>query len=163
MAGVSSSPARVQDALARGGVDARVVDLPDSTRTARDAATAIGCELGQIAKSMVFADAGGGGVLVLAPGDSDVAEDLVAGLVRHSVRMATPKEVRQLTGFAIGGVAPVGHATTIPVIMDERLLTFPQVWAAAGTPRSVFGIAPADLQRITGARVAPVSRLQRDS
>ena len=163
MAGVSSSPARVQDALARGGVDARVVDLPDSTRTARDAATAIGCELGQIAKSMVFADAGGGGVLVLAPGDSDVAEDLVAGLVRHSVRMATPKEVRQLTGFAIGGVAPVGHAITIPVIMDERLLTFPQVWAAAGTPRSVFGIAPADLQRITGARVAPVSRLQRDS
>ena len=163
MADVSSSPGRVQDALARGGVDARAVDLPESTRTARDAAAAIGCELVQIAKSMVFVSAGGEGMLVLAPGDSDVVEDLVTGLVHQSVRMATPKEVRQLTGFAIGGVAPVGHATTIPVIMDERLLTFPQVWAAAGTPRSVFGIAPADLQRITGARVAPVSRLQRDS
>ena len=81
---------------------------------------------------------------------------------RASVRMATPKEVRQLTGFAIGGVAPVGHATAIAVIMDERLSTFPTVWAAAGTPRSVFGIAPADLQRITGARVASVSRLQQD-
>jgi prolyl-tRNA editing enzyme YbaK/EbsC (Cys-tRNA(Pro) deacylase) len=161
VAGVSSSPGRVQDALALGGVDARVVDLPESTRTARDAAAAIGCELGQIAKSMVFVNAAGEGVIVLAPGDSDVAGDLVAGLVHQAVRMATPKEVRRLTGFAIGGVSPVGHATAIPVIMDERLLTFPQVWAAAGTPRSVFGIAPADLERITGARVASVSRLQR--
>ena len=160
---MSSSPARVQDALARGGVDARVVELPDTTRTARDAATAISCDLGQIAKSMVFVTAGGEGVLVLAPGDSHVAEDLVSRLVQQSVRLATPKEVRQLTGFAIGGVAPVGHATAIPVIMDERLLTFPTVWAAAGTPRSVFGVAPTALQRITGARVASVSRLQQDA
>jgi prolyl-tRNA editing enzyme YbaK/EbsC (Cys-tRNA(Pro) deacylase) len=153
---VSESTRRVIDALHAHGVEAEVREMPGSTRTARDAAAAVGCEVGQIVKSLVFASDDGRTLLVLASGPNRVDAD---GLARHlgaSVGMADPATVREATGFAIGGVAPVGLARELPVLMDEDLLRYDTVWAAAGTPRSVFPVAPDALRDVTGATVLAV-------
>ncbi len=153
----SSSTRRVLTALHALGLDAEVTEMPGSTRTAVDAATAVGCDVAQIVKSLLFSSADGRAWLVLAAGPNRVDTEELAAHVGGPVRMADPATVRAVTGFAIGGVAPVGLAEEVPVLMDEDLLAHDVVWAAAGTPRSVFPIAPEALRDATGATVVRVT------
>ena len=141
---------RVQEALRRAGLDVEIVELNESTRTAQEAAHAVQAEVAQIVKSLVFM-AEADPVLILVSGANRVDADLVANTLGRPIRQARAEEVRQATGFAIGGVAPVGLTRELPVYFDSTLLTFDRVWAAAGTPRSVFPIAPGELLRVTGA------------
>lgn len=154
---------RVLAAAERKGValDVRVFDA--STHTAEEAAAAIGCQLGQIVKSLVFVapSAGPDGLeavicLVSGPNRVDVAR-LAAITGEPEIRRATAREANELTGFTIGGIPPVGHTRPVRVIMDPDLGRFPTVWAAAGTPTAVFGVAPAVLRSLANAEVAPVA------
>jgi prolyl-tRNA editing enzyme YbaK/EbsC (Cys-tRNA(Pro) deacylase) len=141
---------RVTAVLARAGVDAEIREFPEGTRTAPEAAAAVGCEVGQICKSLVFR-VGEDPLLVIASGANRVDEG------RFGAVKADAAFVREQTGFAIGGVPPFGHARTIDTVIDEDLLAFGVVWAAAGTPRTVFAIAPAALVAASGGRVERVS------
>ncbi len=153
---------RVIEAAARKGVtlDVRVFD--ESTHTAQDAANAIGVELGQIVKSLVFVapDRAGGlePIVCLVSGTNrvDVAR-LAAVASAPDVRRATAREANDLTGFVIGGIPPFGHPRPVRVIMDPDLGRFPVVWAAAGTPTAVFGVPPAVLRTLSNAHVAPLA------
>ena len=131
--------------------------MPGSTRTAVDAAHAVGCDVGQIVKSLVFASGDHRAWLVLASGTNRVDTDRLGCVVGAPLEMADPDTVRDVTGFAIGGVAPVGLASDIPVLMDEDLLDHDIVWAAAGTPRTVFPIAPRALRDATRATIVGVA------
>ena len=142
---------RVQSALDAAGITARVVELPQSTRTAVEAAAAVGCEVAQIVKSLVFVDADGQAILVLTSGTNRVDEK------RLGLKRADAELVREKTGYAIGGIPPVGHATPLRTLIDEDLLRFERVWAAAGTPNAVFELLAADLPRITGGSVVNVT------
>ena len=156
---ISSSAARVQAILARAGGDHRVVRFAETTRTAEDAAVAIGTTVGQIAKSLIFrGKTSDRPVLVIASGANRVDEKAVAALVGEPIGRADPDFVRTHTGFAIGGVAPVGHLTPPVTLIDEDLLRFTEIWAAAGTPYAVFRLAPAELVPLTGGRVAAVAK-----
>jgi prolyl-tRNA editing enzyme YbaK/EbsC (Cys-tRNA(Pro) deacylase) len=150
---------RVQDALRSLGLSAEaeaVRELDDSIHTAPQAAAVVGCELGAIVKSLVFRGVDSGdGVLVLVAGDNRADEALVAGVVGEPVARADADFVRQVTGYAIGGVAPVGHPAPLRTVVDEDLLRFGEVWAAAGHPRAVFPVEPGALARAVGA--APVA------
>lgn len=150
----SDSTKRVQSALESHGVTTRVEEMPGSTRTAQDAADAVGCEVGQIVKSLVFATEDGDLVLALTSGSNRVDAARLADLVGKPVGMADPNVVREATGFAIGGVPPVGLTVSVPVYVDEDLLQYETIWAAAGTPRSVFAIEPEALVQITAGQVA---------
>jgi prolyl-tRNA editing enzyme YbaK/EbsC (Cys-tRNA(Pro) deacylase) len=131
--------------------------LDDAARTAQQAADALGVALGQIAKSIIFRrKADDAAVLVVTSGDRRVDEKKVAALVGRIGR-ADAEFVRARTGFAIGGVSPVGHATPPVTLIDRELLRFAEVWAAAGHPHGVFPLAPADLERLTGAPLADVT------
>jgi len=154
----SKSTRRVIAALHAHGVDTEVRDMPGSTRTAQDAADAVGCAVAQIVKSLLFASEDGRAWLVLASGPNRVDTDLLQERTGCSVSMADPATVREVTGFAIGGVAPVGLARDLPVVMDEDLLRHDVVWAAAGTPKSVFPVDPQVLRRISAADVVRVVR-----
>ncbi len=145
--------------MTAAGLESRVVELPQSTRTAADAAKAIGCQVGQIAKSLVFrASESGNAVLVIASGTNRVNETTIAAAIGEPIGKADADFVRARSGYAIGGVPPVGHATPMRTFIDEDLLRFDRVWAAAGTPNAVFELSPADeLQRITGGTVIRVS------
>jgi len=148
---------RVQEALAAAGGDHTVVALEQSARTSAQAASAVGCQVDQIAKSLVFRGARSQrAVLVIASGANRVDEAKLAALIAEPVGRADPDFVRQRTGFAIGGVAPVAHAEPLTILIDEDLLRWPEIWAAAGHPNTVFKLTPADLVRITGGRVAEV-------
>jgi prolyl-tRNA editing enzyme YbaK/EbsC (Cys-tRNA(Pro) deacylase) len=149
------SARRVQEALHELGVDVEVVELSDSTRTAPEAAAAVGCELGAIVKSLVFRGAHSGEpVLVLVSGDRRADEAALAEALGEPVQRAEAGWVREVTGYAIGGVAPVGHPAPVRTLIDDDLMRFETVWAAAGTPRTVFPIAPELLARVTGAAPA---------
>ena len=144
---------KVAERLRAAGLDVEVRELDASTRTAEEAAAAAGCELGQIVKSLVFAD-GDGPVLVLCAGDRRVDTTRVG----EDVRRATPDEVREATGFAIGGVPPLGHERPVRTVVDESLRRFATVWCAAGTPRAVFEVATDRLiEVIPGAEVREVT------
>lgn len=146
------SAQRVQATLAAAGVDARVIELAVAARTSQQAADALGVEVGRIAKSLVFrAAVSQRAVLVIAAGDRRVNEAVLAHALGEPVERASPELVREHSGFAIGGVAPVGHAKPMPTFVDASLRRFDTVWAAGGTPHCVFPIAPAELMRITGA------------
>jgi prolyl-tRNA editing enzyme YbaK/EbsC (Cys-tRNA(Pro) deacylase) len=148
---------RVQAALAAAGSEAKVIELPDSARTADEAAAALGCPVGAIVKSLVFrGEASGGLWLILASGDNRVNEKRLGRLLDDPLARADADAVRAATGYAIGGVPPLAHATALPAVMDEALLAYGTVWAAAGTPRCVFRSTPQEIARLTGARVAPV-------
>jgi prolyl-tRNA editing enzyme YbaK/EbsC (Cys-tRNA(Pro) deacylase) len=152
---LSSSAARVQQVLDAQGISLKVVELPNSTRTAVEAAHAVGCEVGQIAKSLVFISRQSHRpVLVIASGSNRVDEGKVGRLVGEKLRMASADEVRELTGFAIGGVPPVGHLQPLETWIDADLLEYKLIWAAAGNPRAVFALTPDELVRITGGSVA---------
>lgn len=154
---LSRSALRVQEALAAAAIACRVVELPTSTRSAREAAAAIGCKVEEIAKSIVFRRAGSGEpVLVIASGTRRVDEARVARLLGVEIEKADADFVRETTGFAIGGVPPIGHLRPIETLIDVGLLEYPEVWAAAGTPHAVFSLTPRQLVAITGGRVEEV-------
>jgi prolyl-tRNA editing enzyme YbaK/EbsC (Cys-tRNA(Pro) deacylase) len=155
---LSHSASRVQTALDFAGVTARVVELPRSTRTAAEAALAVGCQVGQIAKSLVFRGrASGQAILVITSGTNRVDERKLAAAVGEGIEKAPADFVREMSGYAIGGVPPVGHATAMCTFVDEDLLRFDRIWAAAGTPNAVFELCPADLPGMTGGRVIRVT------
>lgn len=151
---MSKSLARVTKALHDGGVESTPLEMPDETRTAEQAAAAAGCGLDQIVKSILFQGASGRLYLFLTAGGHQVDPSLASALAGEPLDRADGRRVRDVTGFAIGGVAPIGHLTPLPVWMDVRLMEFGQVWAAAGTPRHVFAIAPDVLARLSGAVLA---------
>ena len=154
---LNPSVRRVQDALAAFGGDHRVIELAAAARTAADAARALGCRVDQIVKSLVFRGRHTGrAILVTASGANRVDERRIAGLVAEPVEKADADFVRARTGFAIGGVAPVGHAEPLTTLIDEDLFAWEEIWAAAGHPNTVFRLAPADLVRMTGGRVVGV-------
>lgn len=155
---LSPSAKKVQAALTAFGLDLEVREFDASTRTAADAAKAIGCTVDQIAKSILFRAASSGRpVLVIASGVNRVDEKKVAALLGEKLGRADAEFVRTQTGFAIGGVPPVGHAVTPETFVDQDLMAFAEIWAAAGTPNAVFRLTPRDLARITGGRVAPIA------
>ena len=151
---MSKSLARVTAALAAAGLDIPPFEMGDC-RTAQAAAMAAGCTQDQIVKSILFAGQTSGRLyLFLTAGGNQVDLAKASALTGEPLGRAEARQVRDVTGFAIGGVSPVGHLTQSPVFMDPRLMDFAQVWAAAGTPRHIFPIAPQDLARITGAQLA---------
>lgn len=152
----SPSALKVQAVL---GDRFQVLEFDAPTRTAAEAAAAIGCSVPQIAKSLIFRTAQSQRpVLVIASGANRVDEKRVALLVGEPIGRADADFVRETTGFAIGGVPPVGHRTQPIALIDETLSTFAEIWAAAGTPNAVFMLAPDDLVSLTGGRVAAVAR-----
>jgi prolyl-tRNA editing enzyme YbaK/EbsC (Cys-tRNA(Pro) deacylase) len=147
-----ASAQRVQDELNRLGLEATVVELDQSTRSAGDAAAAVGCALGQIAKSLVFqGKSSGKPILVITSGVHRVDEAMLSRHTGESIGRASAEFVREATGFAIGGVPPVAHASPLTIYFDETLLEFQRIWAAAGTPRALFEVDPARLLAVTGA------------
>ncbi len=144
------SAQKVQEALAALGWPCQVVELSSSTRTAQDAAQAVGCNVGQIVKSLIFRGSRTGKpVLVLASGVNRANEKRLEELAGEPVGKADADFVRKQTGFAIGGVPPVGHVGPIETYIDADLLQYEEVWAAAGTPRTVFRLKPQDLPEMT--------------
>lgn len=154
---LSGSAQRVQDALAEKGVGLQVVELPDTTRTAQEAADAIGCTVGQIAKSLIFEGKDSGrAVLVIASGDNRVDTKKIAAALGEAIGKANATFVREETGFVIGGVPPVGHRQPLPTFIDQDLQQYEEIWAAAGTPFAVFRLTPAELVEIAPGRVMEV-------
>jgi prolyl-tRNA editing enzyme YbaK/EbsC (Cys-tRNA(Pro) deacylase) len=151
------SAQRVQDALYARGLTNQVIELPDSTRTAAEAAAAVGCTVGQIAKSLIFiGKQTGQGVLVIASGANRVDEKAVQALVGEKIGKADADAVRLLTGYVIGGVPPLGHAQVLATYIDEDLLQYEQIWAAAGHPNAVFALTGEELVAMTGGQVAAI-------
>ena len=144
---------RFEQWLDESGHGIAVRRFPEGTRTATDAARAVGCELDQIVKSLVFT-AGGRPVVALVSGPNRLDEGKLAALGGEPVGKADAEAARAATGYAIGGVPPFGHATDVPVFMDRDLLNFATVWAAAGRPDSVFEIQPDRLRELARATVA---------
>ena len=147
---------RFDDWLGTEARDLEVRRYPAGTRTAADAARAIGCEVGQIVKSLVFV-VGGAPVVCLVSGSNQVSPDRLAALAGEPVDKASADEVRHATGYAIGGVPPFGHVTSLPVYLDRDLLRYDEVWAAAGRPDAVFPITPLRLETLSGAIVADLA------
>lgn len=151
---MSKSLARVVLALQQAGVASAPIEMPDETRTAEQAAAAAGCALDQIVKSILFQGASGRLCLFLTAGGNQVDPARASALAAEPLGRADAAAVRRVTGFAIGGVAPLGHLSPLPTWMDRRLMDFPKVWAAAGTPRHIFAIAPGQLLAVSGADLA---------
>jgi Cys-tRNA(Pro) deacylase len=148
-----SASSRVLAALRRAGIETEILQFPQETRTAQDAAAAVGTTVAQIVKSLVFL-ADGRPVLALVSGANQVDPRKLADAAGVStVVKAAAGQVREATGFAIGGVPPLGHVRALPVFLDADLMRLDVVYAAAGTPNAVFAIAPAELRRITAAAV----------
>jgi prolyl-tRNA editing enzyme YbaK/EbsC (Cys-tRNA(Pro) deacylase) len=157
---LSAENRRVQEALAAAGSSARVEVLGESTRTANDAARAVGCPLGAIVKSLLFL-AEGQPVLVLASGDRQVDTARLAGLLgigRKKLKMADVEAVRRHTSYAVGGVPPLSHPQRLPTYVDSELARFDKVYAAAGSANAVFAIDREELVRMVGGRLADITR-----
>jgi prolyl-tRNA editing enzyme YbaK/EbsC (Cys-tRNA(Pro) deacylase) len=151
---LSPSAQRVQDALRAFGMTCQVVELPASTRTAAEAATAIGCRVEQIAKSLLFkGQTSGKPVLAIVSGNNRVSEQALSTAAGEPVAKADADFAKQQTGYVIGGVPPVGHVEKLESFIDEDLLQHNEIWAAAGTPHAVFRLTPGELQEITGGHV----------
>ncbi len=154
---LSPSAQKVQDTLRTLGFSNRVRELPQTTRTSAEAAQAIGCTVAQIAKSVIFkAKNSGKPVLVIASGTNRVNEKKLATYLSEPVEKPDAEFVRQRTGFVIGGVAPVGHTENLDIFIDEDLLQYERIWAAAGTPNAVFELTPADLVKMTGGKTVGI-------
>ena len=158
---VPSASQRVIDAAARKGVTLDVIVFDESTHTAEEAARAVGAEVGQIVKSLVFVadrDDGPEPCLVLVSGANMVDVSLLAAvLTEPRMRRATADEAREITGYSIGGIPPFGHTRPIRTVMDPDLGRFTTIWAAAGTSNTVFSVTPATLRVLTNANVAPIA------
>jgi prolyl-tRNA editing enzyme YbaK/EbsC (Cys-tRNA(Pro) deacylase) len=157
MQSLSTSARKVQAALDSFGLDCRVQELPSSTRTAKEAAQALGCRVSQIVKSLVFMGARTRKpLLLLVSGSNRVDEAKLAALIGEPVKKAGPDFVREKTGFVIGGVPPLGQVERLETFIDRDLLEHETLWAAAGTPRAVFRLRGSDLLTITAGRVIAV-------
>lgn len=155
---LSKNAKRVQSALAGFGLDLVVVEFPESTRTAQDAANAIGCQVEQIVKSLVFqCQPSGKAVLIAASGGNRVNEKRIKEILGEKIVRADVEFVKEVTGYPIGGVPPLAHTQPIETIIDEDLLQYEEIWAAAGTPNAVFRLSPQELVLITGGRVAEIT------
>jgi len=156
---LSPSARRVQDLLDAAGLGHQVVEHAGGTRTSEDAAAVVGCDVARIAKSLIFrAKESGRPVLVIASGANRVDEKAVGRLIGEKIERADPEFVRASTGYAIGGVSPIGHAVPPLVLIDADLMTLDFLWAAAGTPNAVFRLTPADLVALTGGRVEAIRK-----
>jgi prolyl-tRNA editing enzyme YbaK/EbsC (Cys-tRNA(Pro) deacylase) len=153
--------ARVQQLLGEMGLETDVIEFAGTTKTSADAAQQIGCSVAQIAKSLIFrAKQTNRPVLVIASGVNRVDEKALEALLGEKIGKADADFVREKTGYAIGGVAPIGHASPPVTFIDEDLLKLETIWAAAGTPFAVFRLAPADLERLTGGQVAKIAQIR---
>ncbi|MEL6572250.1 MAG: YbaK/EbsC family protein [Pseudomonadota bacterium] len=156
---MSKSLKRVQAALETLGIDSEVLEMSGETRTAQQAADEAGCDLDQIAKSVIFRGlVSGQAVLFLTAGGNQVETELASAVAGETLGKADAALIRSQTGFAIGGVSPVGHLNPIRAFMDPRLLDFDVVYGAAGTPRHIFPVAPELLREVTGAKVVAFVR-----
>ena len=154
---LSPSVQKVQDAIKNLGFSIEVVELEATTRTSEEAAQAVGCKVEQIAKSLVFhTGVSHRPILVIASGLNRVNEKKMADLISEPIGKADADFVRRHTGFAIGGVPPVGHLEKLEIFIDEDLLRYQEIWAAAGSPHAVFKLTPSDLVKMTGGRVTSV-------
>lgn len=154
---LSPAAQRVQDELRARGFAHQVIEHARSTRSAAEAAAAVGCTVAQIAKSIVFrAQPSGQAIMVVASGGNRVDETKVAALIGEGLGKADAAFVREATGYAIGGVPPLGHAQPVRILIDRDLLSHVTIWAAAGTPNAVFALAPGDLVAMTGGVVGDV-------
>ena len=162
MARKMKGPERFRAALDAASLECAIRTLPASTRTAVEAAAAVGCSVGEIAKSLVFR-AGDRAVVAVMSGDNRLDPEKLAAALGEDVSRADADFVRATTGFAIGGVPPLGHATPIDVFMDTDLFRFEEIWAAAGSPFSVFAIEPARLREAAGATVMTLKASGRAS
>ena len=158
---MKASARRVAEALDAAGVQTRVIECAQSTRTAEQAGAAVGTTVGRIVKSLVFM-AGQEPLVALVSGANRLDTERLAAHLGRPVRRAGAAEVREATGFGIGGVPPVGHARPLTVLIDRDLVAYDVVYAAAGTPHAVFPITPADLQRVTGGVVLDLAMRARD-
>ena len=160
---MSKSLKRVINALSTHGIDAEIREMADETKTAVQAANALGCDVDQIAKSVIFADASNPQELFLfiTAGSNRVDPEKSARHAGRGLAQADGSAIRRITGFAIGGVSPVGHVTPINAFLDSRLLEFDLVWAAAGTPRHVFSIKPVVLKIISRAQIIDFTVLKK--
>lgn len=155
---LSPTAQKVQDALSAQSFPYQVVESATTSRTAAEAAALVGCELAQIVKSLVFrTKESGRPVLVLTSGANQVNEWRIGALLKEPLEKARAAFVREHTGFAIGGVAPLGHPKALETFIDQDLLKLPEIWAAAGTPNALFRLAPGDLVKMTGGRVIKVT------
>jgi prolyl-tRNA editing enzyme YbaK/EbsC (Cys-tRNA(Pro) deacylase) len=154
---LSASAQRVQDALNAAGISTSIVEYDVPARTSAEAAAVLRCSVAQIAKSLVFRAASGAPVLVIASGANRVDEAKVSATVGESVGRADAVFVRERTGYAIGGIPPLGHANALTTLIDRELLCFDTVYAAGGTPHAMFPLSPADLVRVTSGTVVDVA------
>lgn len=155
---LSPSAQKVQDALRALGLANEVQESEHSTRTAAEAAKLVGCQVGQIAKSLVFRGAQTGQpVLVITSGANTVNEFRVGMYLKEALVKAPAAFVREVTGFAIGGVPPLAHARPLTTFIDEDLMRYPEIWAAGGTPNALFKLTPAELVQVSGGRVVKVT------
>ena len=154
---LSSSAQKIQDLLNSLGYNYIVIEHAESTRTAQEAADRAGCELGQIVKSLIFkGKESGKPILVLTSGANRVDEKRISEYAGEHISRANANFVRAVTGFAIGGVPPVGHVQKMETYLDEDFLTYQTIWAAAGTPNAIFELKTEDLQKMTNGRIAQV-------
>jgi prolyl-tRNA editing enzyme YbaK/EbsC (Cys-tRNA(Pro) deacylase) len=154
---LSPSAQKVQEALAALGFPHQVIEHEQTTRTSAEAAQAVGCEVGQIAKSLIFKGRQSGrAILVIASGANRVDEKKLRDLLGEKVEKPDADFVRERTGFVIGGVPPLGHAEPLITFIDEDLMQYDSIWAAAGTPNAVFLLTPVELVKMTGGRVVAV-------
>ena len=151
------SARRFQDALHDLGFACEIVELPNATRTAPQAAEAVGCAVGQIAKSLVFRGKDTNkAVLVIASGANRVNEGKLAELAAEPVEKASADFARERTGYAIGGIPPTSHSEQLLTFIDEDLMRYAEIWAAAGTPHAVFRLTPNELREMTGGYVVAI-------
>jgi prolyl-tRNA editing enzyme YbaK/EbsC (Cys-tRNA(Pro) deacylase) len=154
---LSASAQRVQDALRARGFAYEVRESPQATRTAAEAARLVKCEVGQIAKSLVFkTGTSGRAILVITSGANTVNEWRIGVLLKEALDKAPPAFVREHAGYSVGGIPPLGHAKPMETFIDEDLLRHETIWAAGGTPNALFRMAAADLVAMTGGRVVKV-------
>jgi Cys-tRNA(Pro) deacylase len=159
MTTLKSSAQRVQDILAQFNLDLKVVQFKESTRTSQEAADAIGCQVGQITKTLIFkGKKTGKPICVIASGKNRVDEKKVEQLIGEAIEKPDANYVEQHTGFAIGGVSPVGYTFEINPLIDEDLMQYAEIWAAAGTPNAVFRLVPQDLLKNTQGRVVNIKK-----
>lgn len=154
---LSKSAQSIQETLSNSGIETRVIELPASTRTAQEAANTIGCQVAQIVKSLIFRTKNSNRpILVLASGVNRVNEKTLSKLLEEKIVKADADFTREHTGFAIGGIPPVGHKQPIETYIDQDLLQYEELWAAAGTPHAVFKLPSSEVVKLTNGTIVSI-------